>query len=101
MKSFLESKGYKLSHTKPSDYPFSYVNHYYRTVDRLTIVVEEYTYEMSFLHQHDDKKYEVKTVASEKKGVWYKLHAYAFTTEELQNRLEEVENNLIKMFNAI
>lgn len=41
------------------------------------------------------------SITAEKKSIWYELKAYSLTKKDLLNRLDEIEENLIRMFNII
>ena len=41
------------------------------------------------------------SITAEKKSKWWTLKAYSLTIDEVLNDIKEVEQDLIKMFNAL
>ena len=64
------------------------------TNDKLFINISEY------LFSGMDITFEV-SITAEKNGVWWDLKCYSLNFYETENRLEEIENALIKMFNTL
>ncbi len=64
------------------------------TNGKLFIHVEEYRF------KGDSLKYTVQIIA-ERNDLWWTLNAYSLSETELYTRIEEIENTLIKLFNAI
>lgn len=64
------------------------------TNDRLCIHINEYQFKDSH------PQYEVSIVA-ERHSLWWDLKAYSLNAEELVNKIESIENNLIAAFNSL
>ena len=98
MKEFLESKGYH-------HFDSGVTNGFSKPVEsealcetnhKLNIVVNEWTPPM--------ENYPSSTsvgIRAEKHGIWWNLQAYSLGEGEIYERLEEIEKDLIRIFNSL
>lgn len=98
MKEFLESKGYHHFDSgvtngfskKVKSASLCETNH------KLTIVVNEW---IPPIENHPSSS--SISIRAEKRGIWWNLQAYSLSEAEVYERLEEIEKDLIKIFNEL
>lgn len=98
MKEFLESKGYY-------HFDSGVTNGFSKKVEsdalcetnnKLTIVVNEWVPPLP-----DHPTSTSVSIRAEKRGIWWNLQAYSLGEGEIYEKLDEIEKDLIKIFNAL
>lgn len=64
------------------------------------LAVNVFEWDHSMYNPKSVLMYEVE-ITAERKGQWWKLCSYSYTAEELEEKLEFIEQTLIKLFNTI